>query len=71
MKELLISKGWDNALFIDGEEAAENFIRSTQNIPYVGILPQQKINVYSILQRDILVISERTIKYLEQRLAVE
>lgn len=71
MKQLLSSRGWDHALFIDGESVATNFLLSTRNIPYVDTLPQHKINVYSILQKDLLVITADAVKYLEERLHTE
>lgn len=71
MKALLKSRGWDHALFIGGEEIASNFLRSTSNIPYVDTLPQHKVNVYSILQKDLLVITRDAVKYLEERLHTE
>ncbi|KAF0695524.1 Aste57867_13666 [Aphanomyces stellatus] len=71
MKELLATKGWDHALFIDGEEASRNFVLSTRNLPHVDVIRQRNISVYSILHKDVLVLSEKTVKYLEERLAVE
>ncbi|RHY31132.1 hypothetical protein DYB32_004117 [Aphanomyces invadans] len=71
MKALLTSKGWDHALFVDGEEADRNFVLATRNLPTVDIIRQQNINVYAILHKDLLVLSEKTVKYLEERLAVE
>ncbi|GAB9473524.1 50S ribosomal protein l4 [Globisporangium polare] len=71
MKQFLESRGWDHALFIDSEEVATNFLLSTRNIPYVDTLPQHKINVYSILQKDLLVITKDAVKYLEERLHTE
>ncbi|ETV88549.1 50S ribosomal protein L4 [Aphanomyces astaci] len=71
MKQLLATKGWDHALFVDGEEAVRNFVLATRNLPTVDIIRQQNINVYAILHKDVLVLSEKTVKYLEERLAVE
>ncbi|TMW68661.1 hypothetical protein Poli38472_006129 [Pythium oligandrum] len=71
MKELLESRGWDHALFVDGEEVSTNFLLTTRNLPYVDTLPQHKINVYSILQKDLLVVTADAVKYLEERLHVE
>lgn len=71
MKKLLESRGWDHALFIGGEDVASNFVLSTRNIPYVNTLPQHKINVYSILEKDLLIITRDAVKYLEERLHTE
>lgn len=71
MKDLLEKRGWDHALFVDGAEVSTNFLLSTRNLPYVATLPQHKVNVYSILQKDLLVITADAIKYLENRLHVE
>ncbi|OQR98390.1 50S ribosomal protein L4 [Thraustotheca clavata] len=70
-KQLLESKGWDDALFVDGSEAPKNFVLATRNLPRVDVIRDHQVNVYSILHKDILVISEKTAKYLEERLAVE
>lgn len=71
MKKFLEARGWDHALFIDGHDVATNFLLSTRNIPYVDTLPQHKVNVYSILQKDLLVITKDAVKYLEERLHTE
>ncbi|CAK4689058.1 unnamed protein product [Aphanomyces euteiches] len=71
MKSLLETKGWDHALFIDGDETSRNFVLSTRNLPNVDVIRQKNINVYAILHKDVLVVSEKTVKYLEERLAVE
>ena len=61
--------GWKSALCIDGQEVNEGFRRATSNIVGIDVLPQQGINVYDILRRDVLVLSESAVKYLEERLA--
>jgi large subunit ribosomal protein L4 len=71
MRELLYQRRWDHALFIDGQNACENFYLSTRNLPYVDVLSQEQINVYSILQKDLLIITADAVKYLEERLATE
>ncbi|OQR96945.1 50S ribosomal protein L4 [Achlya hypogyna] len=70
-KQLLESKGWDDALFVDGAEAPKNFVLATRNLARVDVIREQQVNVYSILHKDVLVLSEKTVKYLEERLAVE
>ncbi|KAL4151775.1 hypothetical protein PRNP1_008713 [Phytophthora ramorum] len=71
MKKLLGGRGWDHALFVGGEEVDSSFVLATRNIPYVDTLPQNKINVYSILQKDLLIITKDAVKYLEDRLHVD
>ncbi|RLN57969.1 hypothetical protein BBJ28_00005508 [Nothophytophthora sp. Chile5] len=71
MKALLGGRGWDHALFIGGEEVTPEFALATNNIPYVDTLPQNKINTYSILQKDLLIITKDAVKYLEERLHVD
>ncbi|KAG6609849.1 50S ribosomal protein L4 [Phytophthora cinnamomi] len=71
MKKLLGGRGWDHALFVGGEEVESSFVLATRNIPYVDTLPQNKINVYSILQKDLLIITKDAVKYLEERLHVD
>ncbi|KAE8892872.1 hypothetical protein PF005_g9705 [Phytophthora fragariae] len=71
MKKLLGGRGWDHALFVGGEEVESSFMLATRNIPYVDTLPQNKINVYSILQKDLLIITKDAVKYLEERLHVD
>uniref|UniRef100_M4BFU0 Large ribosomal subunit protein uL4m n=1 Tax=Hyaloperonospora arabidopsidis (strain Emoy2) TaxID=559515 RepID=M4BFU0_HYAAE len=48
-----------------------DFLLATRNIPHVDTLPQHKINVYSILQKDLLIITKDAVKYLEERLHVD
>jgi large subunit ribosomal protein L4 len=68
----LVSKlenlGLSSALFIDGPIVNESFKRAVSNIPYMDVLPQQGINVYDIMRRDILVLTEAAIHSLEERL---
>ncbi|KAI9908349.1 hypothetical protein PsorP6_003889 [Peronosclerospora sorghi] len=71
MKKLLNDRGWDHALFVGSEVLETNFVHATRNIPYVDTIQQNKINVYSILQRDLLIITKDTVKYLEDRLHVD
>lgn len=72
MKQILAARGWDHALFIGSEEdVADNFVLSTRNIPHVDVLAQDKINVYSILQKDLLIVTRGAVKYLEERLHTE
>ncbi len=65
----LKSLGWANALIIDGAEVNENFASAAANIPNIDVLPQQGANVYDILRRDTLVLTQQAVEALEARLA--
>jgi large subunit ribosomal protein L4 len=60
--------GWSSALVIDGAEVNQNFKRAAANIPGLHVLPQQGINVYDILRRDVLVLTKQAVSHLEERL---
>jgi len=60
--------GWTSALIIDGAEVNANFGRAARNLPHIDVLPQQGINVYDILRRDVLVLTKDALSHLEERL---
>ncbi len=60
--------GWDSVLIIGGAALDENFARAARNIPKVDVLPQQGANVYDILRRDTLVLTQDAVQALEARL---
>lgn len=60
--------GFSSALFIGGEQLDTNFTRALRNIPHFDALPQQGINVYDILRRDVLVLTKSAVEALEGRL---
>ncbi len=60
--------GWNSVLVIDGPEVDGNFKNAASNLPGIDILPQQGINVYDILRRDVLVLTKDAVKHLEERL---
>jgi large subunit ribosomal protein L4 len=60
--------GWTSVLIIDGAEVNENFGRAARNLPNIDVLPQQGINVYDILRRDLLVLTKDAVSHLEERL---
>ncbi len=60
--------GWDSVLIIGGATVNENFARAARNIPKVDVLPQQGANVYDILRRDTLVLTQDAVEALEARL---
>ena len=69
LKARLKKCGIDNALIIGGAEIDALFARAARNIPMLDVLPQQGINVYDILRRDLLVLTKDSIAHLEERLA--
>ena len=64
----LAKLGAENALIIGGAALDEAFAKAARNIPMVDVLPQQGINVYDILRRDVLVLSKDAAAHLEERL---
>ncbi len=61
--------GVKSALIIDGDEVDTNFRNAVANIVNVDVLPSIGANVYDILRRDNLILTEEAVKKLEERLA--
>ncbi len=68
LRDQLGKLGAENALIIGGAELDASFVKAARNIPLVDVLPQQGINVYDILRRDVLVLSKDAAAHLEERL---
>lgn len=68
LRNQLSKLGVDNALIVGGADLDEAFVNAASNIPLVDVLPQQGVNVYDILRRDILVLSKDAAAHLEERL---
>ena len=68
LRKQLVKLGAENALIIGGEELDAGFVNAASNIPLVDVLPQQGINVYDILRRDVLILSKDAAAHLEERL---
>lgn len=70
--KLLVGKlaalGWANVLIVGGAEIEANFALAASNIPNIDVLPVQGANVYDILRRDTLVLTEAAVQGLEARL---
>ena len=64
----LAALGWNSVLILDGPQLDANFARAAKNLPGVDLLPQQGANVYDILRRDLLVLTEDAVRHLEARL---
>jgi len=60
--------GWSSALVIDGAELDENFKKAASNIVGLDVLPSQGANVYDILRRDTLVLTQDGVAKLVERL---
>ena len=68
LRNQLVNLGADNALIVGGAELDVAFVKAARNIPLVDVLPQQGINVFDILRRDVLVLSKDAAAHLEERL---
>ena len=60
--------GWGRALVIDGEQVDVNFAKAAANIIGIDVLPSGGANVYDILRRDTLVITQAGVDKLTERL---
>lgn len=63
--------GVASALVVCGTEIDENFRLSTRNLPHVDVLPVQGANVYDILRRDTLVMTQDALNQLTATLKTE
>ena len=60
--------GWKRALVVDGPVVNQNFARAASNIPDLDVIPGHGANVYDILRRDTLVLTEAGLKSICERL---
>ena len=60
--------GWGKTLVIDGAQVNENFARAARNLIGIDVLPTGGANVYDILRRDTLVITQDGVAQLTERL---
>ena len=63
----LVKMEIDSALFIDGLDVEKNFKHALRNIPKTYFLPISGINVYDIIRRNFLVISEKALLGINER----
>ena len=63
----LVKMEIDSALFIDGVDVEKNFKHAVKNIPKTDFLPIAGINVYDIVRRNFLVISEKALLGINER----
>ena len=68
LKTKLDACGLINCLVIDGKEVDMNFALASRNIVGVDVLPTIGANVYDILRKDKLVLTQDAVKCLEERL---
>ena len=68
LRAKLAKLGAENALIIGGAELDEGFSKAAANLPLVDVLPQQGLNVYDMIRRDVLVLSKDAVAYIEERL---
>ncbi len=68
LQALLSVLGMENALIVVGPEVDQNFARAASNLIQIDVLPTQGANVYDILRRDQLVLTEAAVQALEARL---
>ena len=57
----------DSALFIDGKDVEKSFQNALRNIPKTDFLPISGLNVYDIIRRNFLIISEKALMGINER----
>ena len=57
----------DSALFIDGKDVEKSFQNALRNIPKTDFLPISGLNVYDIIRRNFLIISEKALIGINER----
>ena len=68
MVDALTKMGVSNAMIVTGAEIDTNFDRATNNIPHIDVLPTAGANVYDILRRENLILTEEAVKQLTEKL---
>lgn len=68
MAAALAKFGFNSALIVGGKEIDVNFARATANLPRIDVLPSQGANVYDILRRDVLVLTQEAVNELTEKL---
>ena len=64
----LSTLNWGSALVIDGDAVNDAFAKSANNIIGLDVLPTMGANVYDILRRDTLVLTQAAVEKLQERL---
>ena len=68
LRKRLAGLGAANALIVGGAAIDGGFAKAARNIPNLVVLPAQGANVYDIVRRDTLVLTEEAVKTLAARL---
>ena len=68
LRKKLDGFGAKSFLIVAGAAVAGNFAKAARNIPNLDVLPAQGANVYDIMRRDTLVLTEEAVKTLAARL---
>jgi large subunit ribosomal protein L4 len=68
LRKKLAGLGAANALIVGGAAIDGAFAKAARNIPNLVVLPAQGANVYDIVRRDTLVLTEEAVKTLAARL---
>ncbi|GAM17332.1 hypothetical protein SAMD00019534_005070 [Acytostelium subglobosum LB1] len=66
--EALLPEVWGRSLLVDSDIAA-NLSLAAFNLKHIDLLPQRGINVYSILQKDTLVLTKEAVELIQKRLS--
>ena len=67
LKNKLKTLGVNSVLFVTGKDIDNNFMLASRNIPNIDFLPFQGINVYTIVKRDFLILSQDAVELLNER----
>ena len=67
LKKKLDAMGFENLLVITGDSVDLNFQRAANNIIHVDLLSHAGLNVYDIVRKDNLIITDDAVKLLEGR----
>ena len=67
LKNKLKTLGVSSVLFVSGKEIDSNFMLASRNIPNIDFLPFQGINVFTIVKRDFLILSQDAVQLLNER----
>lgn len=70
LKSLMEQRKWGpSMLLVDTEDIIpENLALSTDRLSYVNVMPAYGLNVYSMLKHDTLIMTERAVRYVEDKL---
>eukprot|EP00658_Telonema_sp_P-2_P056143 TRINITY_DN4462_c0_g1_i7.p1 TRINITY_DN4462_c0_g1~~TRINITY_DN4462_c0_g1_i7.p1 ORF type:complete len:253 (-),score=46.86 TRINITY_DN4462_c0_g1_i7:271-1029(-) len=71
LSQLLQGAGLTNALFVDADldDGNFNFMIASRNIPNIKVAPSRSINVYAMLKREQLVLTESAVAMIQSKLA--